>query len=335
MPTKVAKAHSYTIPTLRELVDAGAHFGHRRSRSHPKARQFVYTIHDRVLVLNLEHTQSKLIEALKAVEALAAEGKRFLFVGTKAQAAEAVKNAATAAGMPYVNQRWMGGTMTNFETIRRNLDKLARLEQLEASEEFTEFTKKERVDILRQKEKLTKNFGGIATMNRLPDALIVVDLDQENIAVAEATRLGIPVIGIVDTNVDPAKATYPIPANDDSRRTIEMIVNLLAEAIVEGVKQVPVAEVEKLEDRSQKLAATKSTPAIAGTIQDSGPEGIGETKAERMASVTDSTESQEAGVMSQDSESATELTDEKTTVKKKTGTKTTKFSSKSRTATKS
>jgi hypothetical protein len=168
---------------------------------------------------------------------------------------------------------------------------LARLEQLEASEEFTEFTKKERVDILRQKEKLTKNFGGIAQMDRLPDALIVIDLDQENIAVAEATRLAIPVIGIVDTNVDPAKATYPIPANDDSRRTIEMIINLLAEAIVEGAKRVPVATEEKTEERSQKTEITNIGPAIAGIVQASGPEGTGDTKAERMASVTGVTES--------------------------------------------
>ncbi len=228
-----------TMPTLRELVDAGAHFGHRRSRSHPNARQFVYAIRDRVLVINLEDTVAKLKEAAAAAEAWAAEGKVFLFVGTKPQAAEVVRATAIKAGMPYITQRWLGGTLTNYPTIRRNLDKLARLDEVAASPQFEAFTKQQRVGLSRTRDKLQKMFGGIAGITKIPDVLVIVDLDQEKIAVREANTLGLPIIGLVDTNVDPNLVTYPIPANDDSRRTIELVLHHLTEAIIAGVARIP------------------------------------------------------------------------------------------------
>lgn len=239
MPIAKQKDVTTTLPSLRDLVDAGAHFGHRRSRSHPNARKFVYTIRDRVLVINLEDTVARLKDAVAAAGHWAMEGKVFLFVGTKPQAAEAVKNAAIKAGMPYITQRWLGGTLTNYATIRRNLDKLARLDEVAASQEFEAFTKKERVGLTRTKDKLQKMFGGIAGISKIPDVLVVIDIDQEKIAVGEANKIGLPIIALCDTNVNPDLVTYPIPGNDDSRRTIELVLNQLAEAIAQGVAMIP------------------------------------------------------------------------------------------------
>lgn len=272
MPTAKKTDVTISLPTIRELVDAGAHFGHRRSRSHPNARQFVYTIRDRVLVINLEDTLSRLKEATQAAGHWAAEGKTFLFVGTKPQAAEAIKTAATKAGMPYINQRWLGGTLTNYATIRRNLDKLARLDEVAASAQFEAFTKKERVGLQRTRDKLQKMFGGIANLSKLPDVLVVVDLDQEKIAVGEANKIGLPIIALVDTNVDPNLAEYPIPGNDDSRKTIELVLNQLADAISQGVAMIPAPVAQP--------AATKEVAAPALKIA-----GYDEaTTAEKMAS---------------------------------------------------
>lgn len=275
MPTTKKKEITTTMPTIRDLVDAGAHFGHRRSRSHPNARQFVYTIRDRVLVINLEDTLSRLKDAAAAAGHWAAEGKVFLFVGTKPQAAEAVKAAAIKAGMPYITQRWLGGTLTNYATIRRNLDKLARLEEVAASQEFEVFTKKERVGLTRTKDKLTKMFGGIAGIAKIPDVLVVVDLDQEKIAVGEANKLGVPIIGLVDTNVDPNLVTYPIPGNDDSRRTIELVLDQLAEAIAQGVAMIPAPVAAPVVTEKTEEAAPKIENYEAATTADQMASDLG------------------------------------------------------------
>lgn len=318
MSTKVKKEVTATFPTLRELVDAGAHFGHRRSRSHPSARQFVYTIRDKVLVINLEDTVARLREAAAAAGHWAAEGKTFLFVGTKPQAAEAVKAAAERCGMPYITQRWLGGTLTNYATIRRNLDKLARLDEVAASPEFEAFTKKERVGLTRTRDKLAKMFGGIASLSKIPDILVVIDLDQEKIAVGEANKLSLPIIGLVDTNVDPGLVTYPIPANDDSRRTIELILNQLSEAITQGVALIPTSIASP--------AAAEPTPKPVEKSDQSEPA----TKADQMArdlEVRDT--SHESRVQESVSTSDTPAKPIKTTAKKKATAKSIKKTTKS------
>ncbi len=243
MPAK--KVTTDTLPTLRDLVDAGAQFGHRRSRSYPKARQFTYTVRDRVFVINLEKTVERLKVAKEAAESWASQGKTILFVGTKPQAAEALKVAADQAGMPYINYRWLGGTMTNFATIKRNLDTLAALEQVADTERFTEFTKQERGRITKRVTKLNKLLGGIKDLQRVPDALIIVDIAEEEVATAEAQKLGLPVIGLVDTNANPDLVSHPIPVNDDSRRAIELILGQLVEAIVAGTAKVPAPDVQE------------------------------------------------------------------------------------------
>jgi len=223
-----------SLPTVRDLVDVGAHFGHRRSRTNPKAKKFTYILRDKVYVIDLEQTVERLGAAAQAAEALAKVGKTFLFVGTKAQAASAVREAAEAAGMPYVNHRWLGGTLTNFETIRTNLQLMERLETLVESDSFEQFTKKERGRITKQLAKLRKTFSGIRNLTKIPDVLVLVDTTEEDIALEEAVRLGLTTFGIVDTNANPELVTYPIPANDDSRKTITLVLNVLANAITKG-----------------------------------------------------------------------------------------------------
>lgn len=229
-----------TLPTLRDLVDAGAHYGHQRSKSYPKAREFAFTVREHTLVINLEHTVAALSEATKALQELTANGKTVLFVGTKPQAVEAIRAAAEKSGMPFVAQRWLGGTLTNFHTIRGNLQKLNDLEALIASEKFETMSKKDRGQATKQLQKLTKIFEGMKNVTARPDALVLVDIAEEDIALEEARRLNIPTFAIVDTNANPALVTHPIPANDDSRKAIALILDVLADAILEGKKQIPV-----------------------------------------------------------------------------------------------
>lgn len=246
------------FPTLKDLIDAGAHFGHRRSRTYPKAKKFTYTLRDSVYVINVEQTLEYLEKAAKVVEDFAKENKTILLVGTKAQAADHVKEIANKAGIPFINHRWLGGTLTNFATIHSNLNKLKTLTELAESERFEEFTKKERGRIQKQIAKLTKTFDGIRDLDRIPDLMIVVDINEEDIAVTEAKEKGVPVIGIVDTNANPDLVDYPIPANDDSKKTIGLILGVLADAIAEGKKAAPVVAKVEGETKAEKIeAATK------------------------------------------------------------------------------
>lgn len=302
---------TYTLPTLRDLVDAGAQFGHRRSRSYPKARQFTFTVRDRVFVINLEKTLEYLAVAKTAVQQWASEGKTILFVGTKPQAAESVLAAATAAGQPYIHHRWLGGILTNFATIKRNLDTLAALEQVASTERFTEFTKQERGRISKRITKLNKILGGIKDLERVPDALIIVDITEEEVATAEARKLGLPVVGLVDTNANPDLVSHPIPVNDDSRKAIELILGQLVEAIVAGKAQIP-------------------APKVAGETA---------SKAEKMEAETDSGLStvdprEETPETESSAVQTTKKPVKKTTVKSKKVTKTVKKTTTSKSSTK-
>lgn len=220
------------LKTLKELFDLGLHFGHIRSYSHPGSKAFVFTIKDGVCIIDLEKTKGGLKGAREYVKKLAKEGKTILFIGTKRQAAEFIKEQAEKIKMPYIHRRFVGGTLTNFETVLKNIQKLKDLEKKEKAAK--EGSKKEYRQIVKEKERLEKLLGGLATLEKLPDALFVVDVFKEKNAVFEANRLKIPIVAIVDTNGDPSKIDYPIPANDDSQKGVEFIISQIAEAYLEG-----------------------------------------------------------------------------------------------------
>lgn len=249
--------------TLEQLLESGAHFGHLRRRWNPKMRPFIYGERDGMHIIDLRKTVVLLDLARQAALDIAAEGKVILFVGTKPQAKEAIKTAAQRCGMPYVVERWLGGMLTNFSTIRRSIKRLATIDKMESDGTFEKLTKKERLLLSRERDRLRLIFGGIEDMTRLPGALFVVDIKKEDIAVKEAHILGIPVIAIVDTNSDPSQVDYPIPANDDSIKTIELIASVLADAILEGkqIARTRAADLAATSDREAKLEAAPVEPA--------------------------------------------------------------------------
>ncbi len=222
-------------PTLEQLLQAGVHFGHVSSRWNPKMKPFIFATQNKIHVINLEKTLESLGRALDFVKSQAAGGGTILFVGTKRQAKEEVKKAALSCGMPYATVRWLGGTFTNFKTIQKTIRKLDKLQKLRASPDFEEkYTKKERLLLEREIEKLSNLFSGIKNLKKLPEAIFVVDVNHDEIAVSEARAMGIKVVGLVDTNSDPELVDYPIPSNDDAIKAISLMSELVAQAVNEG-----------------------------------------------------------------------------------------------------
>jgi len=220
--------------TMRDLIKAGAHFGHQTRFWNPKMKQYIFGARNKIHIINLEHTVPAFNDALNFVQGLASRKNKVLFVGTKRAAAGLVKDQAIRAGMPFVNHRWLGGMLTNWKTIRQSIRRLRDLETQSQDGTFDKLTKKEALMRRREMEKLERSLGGIKDMGGLPDALFVVDVDHERIAVQEANKLGIPVIAIVDTNSDPDGVSYVIPANDDAIKAIELYVSAMADACLEG-----------------------------------------------------------------------------------------------------
>lgn len=225
------------IPSLEDLLKAGIHFGHRISKWHPKMEPYIFTVRNNVHIINLEKTREKLEEALKFVEDLSAKGSTILFVGTKKQAQGVVQKNAETCGMPYVIEKWVGGTITNFPVISRQIKKLKKMEEEKEKGEWVKYTKKEQLDLERELVRLKTLFGGISELTKLPDCLFIVDIKEEKTAVREANRKAVPVVAIVDTNANPNLTTYSIPANDDAIKSIEFIVSLISSAILEGKKR--------------------------------------------------------------------------------------------------
>jgi small subunit ribosomal protein S2 len=224
-----------SIVSMRQMLEAGVHFGHQTRYWNPKMRPFIFGERNRIHIINLERTLPMFNEAMNFVGKLASNGGRVLFVGTKRAARDAVREEAERCGMPYVNFRWLGGMLTNFKTIKQSVKRLKELEAM--SEDGTmdrKFNKKEALGLRREMEKLNRSLGGIKDMGGLPDALFIVDVGYEDIAVAEAKKLGIPVIGIVDTNNDPEQVDYVIPGNDDAIRAVQLYVQGAAAAVLEG-----------------------------------------------------------------------------------------------------
>jgi len=220
--------------TMKELLEAGVHFGHRTRRWHPKMRSYIFTERNGIHIIDLQQTLSRLKEACEKVKEVASEGGTILFVGTKKQAQESIASAAGSCGMPYVNERWLGGTLTNFRTIRQRIDYLLDLEARYARGDFEGLPKKEALGIEREIARLNRRLGGIKEMLRLPDIVFIVDVRREDIAVKEAPRLGIPIVAMVDTNCDPDPIDFVIPSNDDAIRAIKVICGKIAEAVQEG-----------------------------------------------------------------------------------------------------
>ena len=230
------------VVSMKQLLEAGVHFGHQTRRWNPKMAEYIFTERNGIYIIDLQKTVKKLDEAYMFVRDLAASGENVLFVGTKKQAAESVKEEAERAGAYYVNARWLGGMMTNFKTIRRRIDRLAQLRKMEEDGTFDRLPKKEVIKLQLEIEKLEKFLGGIKDMNKLPGALFIEDPRKERIAVAEAHKLGIPIVAIVDTNCDPDEIDYVIPGNDDAIRAVRLISGAMADAIIEGRQGAETAE---------------------------------------------------------------------------------------------
>lgn len=231
-------------PQLTDMLKSGVHFGHKTSKWHPNMAPYIFTTKQDVHIINLESTAQKLEEAMKYVHELAAQNKTVLLVGSKYQAAPIIEKYSKEAGMPFVMHRWLGGTLTNFKTISSVARKLSKLKQQRDTGELKKYTKKEQLEFDREIERLEVIVGGIETLFALPDAVFIVDLKEEKTALREARQMKIPVIAMCDTNVDPRKTEYPIPANDDAVKSIELIVSSLAQAMVEGRKSVPAPQVQ-------------------------------------------------------------------------------------------
>lgn len=223
--------------TMKEMLDAGVHFGHQTQRWNPKMKPYVYTARGGIHIIDLQKTVVRANKAADFIKEVAANGGRLIFVGTKKQAIEPVQEAAAKCGQYYVTKRWLGGMMTNFETIKSSIDRLRKIDTMKEKGEFNYLTKKERAKLEKEYLRLTEFLSGIREMKEMPSAMFVVDLPKEHIAVAEAKRLGIPVVAIADTNSDPDSVEYAIPGNDDAIRSIKLFSNLIADAYLEGAKE--------------------------------------------------------------------------------------------------
>ena len=245
-----------SVISMKQLLEAGVHFGHQTRRWNPKMAEYIYTERNGIYIIDLQKSVGKVDEAYQAVSDIAAEGGKILFVGTKKQAQDAIKTEAERCGMYYVNERWLGGMLTNFKTIQSRIKRLKEIETMSEDGTFDVLPKKEVIELKKEWAKLEKNLGGIKDMKRLPDAIFIVDPKKERICVQEAHTLGIPLIGICDTNCDPEELDYVIPGNDDAIRAVKLIVSKMADAVIEA-KQGTADVGGEIEAESEEFAATE------------------------------------------------------------------------------
>jgi len=253
-----------TQVSMRDLLQAGAHFGHQTRYWNPKMDQYIFGARNKIHIINLEHTVPAFNEALDLVKRLAGNKNKILFVGTKRAAGKIIREQAERAGMPYVSHRWLGGMLTNYKTIRASIKRLRELEAQQSDGTFARLTKKEALMRTRAMEKLERSIGGIKDMGGLPDALFVVDVDHERIAITEANKLGIPVIGIVDTNSNPDGVDYVIPGNDDAIRAVKLYVTAVADACLAGKAEA--GDMSAVKDEFVEETAAAETPAEAPAV---------------------------------------------------------------------
>ena len=245
-----------SVISMKQLLEAGVHFGHQTRRWNPKMKQYIFTERNGIYIIDLQMTVKKIEEAYYFIRDLAAQDKTILFVGTKKQAQESIEQEAKRCEMFYVNQRWLGGMLTNWKTIQTRIARLKKIDQMEANGDFDLLPKKEVIGLLNEREKLEKNLGGIKEMKKLPAALFVVDPRKEHIAIAEARSLGIPIVAIIDTNCDPDEVDFPIPGNDDAIRAVKLIAAKIADAVLEGKQgeQMTDAAAEASEEETEEEA---------------------------------------------------------------------------------
>ncbi len=235
-----------SVISMKQLLEAGVHFGHQMRRWDPKMKPYIFTERNNIYIIDLQQTVKLIDTAYNFVREIASKGGNILFVGTKKQAQESIKNEAERCEMFYVNYRWLGGTLTNFDTIRKRVKKLLELEEMENNKMFEILPKKEVMSLKREKGKLEKLLTGIRSMEKLPDVIFVVDPKKEKIAIAEAIKLSIPIVAIVDTNCNPEEIDYVIPGNDDAIRAVKLISSVVADAVIEGNKSIVEKETEKI-----------------------------------------------------------------------------------------
>ena len=244
-----------SVISMKQLLEAGVHFGHQTRRWNPKMAEYIFTERNGIYIIDLQKTVKKIEEAYAFIKEVAESGKEVLFVGTKKQAQDSIKEEAERVGMYWVNARWLGGMMTNFKTIKKRIDRLEQLTKMEEDGTFDLLPKKEVINLKAEREKLEKYLGGIKDMNKLPGALFVVDPRKEKIAIEEAKKLGIPVVAIVDTNCDPEDVDYVIPGNDDAIRAVKLIASTIANAIIEGKQGVDaLPAIEETEENAEEIS---------------------------------------------------------------------------------
>jgi len=293
---------------MKELLEAGVHFGHQVRRWNPKMKEYIFGERNGIYIIDLQKTQRMFREAIAFVTNLIAEdkGKTVLFVGTKRQAQDAIREEAEKCGQFYVNQRWLGGLLTNFQTVQKSIKRLKDLESMQTDGRYEKMTKKERIKLDRERESLNKNLSGIKSMNRLPDAVFIIDVKKEEIAVAEANRLGIPIVAVVDTNCSPEGIDYVIPGNDDALRAVRLFASRIADSIVEGnqiATEGGVVTTEPTEESEGEAAAGATSEGGAGEAiaaglasddDDNGGVSGGEAQSASMTSPGAETETENA-----------------------------------------
>ncbi len=262
------------VITMKQLLEAGVHFGHQTRKWNPKMSKYIYAARNDIHIIDLQITVDLIEEAYKFVCESVKEGKSVLFVGTKKQAQDAIKEEAERCGMYYVNSRWLGGTLTNFKTIRSRIDRMAKIEKMEANGEFELLKKKEVAKLREEFDKLQTNLGGIREMNKLPGVMFVVDPHNEDIAVAEARKLNIPIVAITDTNCDPDLIDYVIPGNDDAIRAVKLISSVIANAVIEANQgETPVLPVEEavVPESIEEVVAAAEEPVVVEEVKEEVP----------------------------------------------------------------
>ena len=281
--------------TMKELLEAGVHFGHQVRRWNPKMKEYIFGERNGIYIIDLQKTQKMFRDALAAVSNMVAEdrGKMMLFVGTKRQAQDAVREEAERAGQYYVNQRWLGGLLTNFQTVQKSIKRLKDLEAMQTDGRYEKLTKKERIKLDRERQGLDKTLSGIKGMTRLPDAVFVIDVRKEEIAVAEANKLGIPVFAVVDTNCSPEGIDYVIPGNDDALRAVRLFASRIADAVLEGQQM--------LTEGGATGGSSEEGEEVAETMR---AESAGESESDDEASSEGSSDTADAETMSEEPENA-------------------------------
>src|SRR5574344_2194572 len=255
------------VVTMKSLLESGVHFGHQVKRWDPRMKKYIFTSRNGIHIIELQKTITAIKDSYDEIRKVAAAGKSVLFVGTKKQAQQAIQSEAERCGQYYVNSRWLGGTLTNFSTIKKSLLRLKKIEKMEIDGTFDNLTKKEVSQLEKEKEKLQKNYGGIKEMKELPGAVFIIDTHKEQIAVAEARRMGIPIVAVVDTNCNPEGIDYPIPGNDDAIRAITLFISIIANAVIEADNETGLRIIEDLND-DEEIETDAAKPQEENEIVD-------------------------------------------------------------------